>query len=236
MIKSKQLLLISMMLVLSFGLIAQGEEQNASEIKLPRLRIAAGGGWSYRTGKVSDQIPSDFKTYTKELKSGWHYQFDMSYYISERLGLGLKLSDYRAQNEISSIYVVQQDGTMSYGKMSDDIRILFFGPMLSTRLIMPNRNSFLFNLSIGYMTYNNEAVLITPYTFTGETIGLSWDIGYDLMATSNLAIGVQLSFVMGTLFEYKISDGTTTQTVKAEKENYENLSRIDMSLGIRFIR
>jgi hypothetical protein len=234
--KSKQLLLVIVLLVCNFGLYAQQQEQNESVNKLPRLRIAAGGGWSYRTGRVSDQIPSDFRTYTKELKSGWHYQFDINYYLSERLGLGLKYSNYTAKNEISSIYIVQNDGTTTFGKMSDDIRIQFFGPMLSTRLLMPNNNSFLFNLSLGYMTYKDEAVMVTPFTITGETLGIGWDIGYDLMTTPNLAVGVQLSFIIGTLIEYEVSDGITTHTVKPEKESYENLSRIDLSLGIRFIR
>jgi len=90
------------------------------------------------------------------------------------------------------------------------------------------------NLSLGYMGYSNDKVIIDKYIMTGSTIGLSFDIGYDIGLSDNLSLGFQLSFLTGTLFEYDWKDGTTTETINLEKGEYESLNRIDFSLGLRF--
>jgi len=38
----------------------------------------------------------------------------------------------------------------------------------------------------------------------------------------------------GVLSQYEISDGRRTETVKLDKDAYENLSRVDISVGLRF--
>jgi hypothetical protein len=201
----------------------------------PHFRVAINGGLSYRTAKLADNIPSDFEKYVKELKSGYHIGLDLSYYFSEQLGIGIKYSVYKSKNEIDNVSVTRPDGSTQYGKMSDNISINFIGPFISTRLLNGNKkNSFLMNLGIGYLGYTDNTLLITDYTIKGSTVGLCWDIGYDIGISKNLAIGFQLSYMIGTLTQYDISDGTTTKTVKLEKNNYESLSRIDLSIGLRF--
>lgn len=201
----------------------------------PHFRAALNGGWSYRVAKLADNIPSDFEQYMKDLKSGYHYGLDLSYYFSEQLGFGFKYYNYRSKNEINNVYVTLPNGSTQYGKMSDDISINFIGPFFSTRLLDSNKkNSFLINLGIGYMGYTDKAVLISDFIIKGSTVGLCWDIGYDIGLTENLALGFQLSYMIGTLTQYDLSDGVNTETVKLEKDNYESLSRIDLSIGLRF--
>ena len=55
-----------------------------------RFRIAINGGYSYQTARVAENVPSDFKDYVKELKSGYHFGCDLIYYFSEPLGFGFK--------------------------------------------------------------------------------------------------------------------------------------------------
>lgn len=90
------------------------------------------------------------------------------------------------------------------------------------------------NFSLGYMGYSNDKVIVDKYKMTGSTLGLSLDIGYDIGLSENLALGFQVSVLTGVLTKYDWSDGTTTQTIKLEKDEYENLNRIDLSIGLRF--
>lgn len=88
--------------------------------------------------------------------------------------------------------------------------------------------------SLGYMGYSNNKVIIDKYKMTGSTMGLSYDIGYNIGLSENVSLGFLISFISGTLFEYDWDDGTTKETIKLEKGEYESLSRIDFSVGLRF--
>lgn len=199
------------------------------------FRLAVNGGYSYQTAKVAENVPSDFKDYIKELKSGYHFGGDLTYYFTEPLGFGIKYYLFKSSNSLDNIYVEDINGNRTYGKMSDDLTISFIGPTFSTRLLSHDKkNAFLMNLSLGYMGYSNDKVIIDKYKMTGSTMGLSFDVGYDIGLSENLSLGFQISFLTGTLFEYDWNDGTKTETIKLEKGEYESLNRIDFSVGLRF--
>ncbi len=220
----------------NFYQISEVPEDEVLENEIyPHFRAAINGGWSYRVAKIADNIPSDFEQYMKDLRSGYHYGLDLSYYFSEQLGVGFKYNNYKSKNEINNIYVTLPNGSTQYGKISDDISINFVGPFISTRLLNADKkNSLLLNLSIGYMGYTDKAVLTSDFTIKGNTVGLCWDIGYDIGVSENFAIGFQFSYMIGILTQYELSDGVNTQTVELEKDNYESLSRLDLSIGLRF--
>ena len=199
------------------------------------FRLAVNGGYSYQTAKIAESVPSDFKDYIKELKSGYHFGGDLTYYFTEPLGFGIKYYLFKSSNSLDNIYVEDINGNRTYGKMSDDLNISFIGPIFSTRLLSHDKkNAFLMNLSLGYMGYSNDKVIIDKYKMTGSTMGLSFDVGYDIGLSENLSLGFQISFLTGTLFEYDWNDGTKTETIKLEKGEYESLNRIDFSVGLRF--
>ncbi|MGQ1948699.1 hypothetical protein ACT3CD_16530 [Geofilum sp. OHC36d9] len=199
------------------------------------FRIAINGGYSYQISKVAESVPSDFKDYIRELKSGYHFGGDLTYYFTEPLGFGFKYYLFKSSNSLDNIYLEDNDGNRTYGRMSDDLTILFIGPTFSTRLLNHDKkNAFLMNLSLGYMGYSNDKVIIDKYKMTGSTMGLSLDVGYDIGLSENLSLGFQISFLTGTLFEYDWNDGTKIETIELEKGEYESLNRIDFSVGLRF--
>jgi len=201
------------------------------------FRFAVNGGYSYMTAKIDKSVPADFKKYVKEMKTGYHFGGDISYYFSESLGVGGKCYIFKTSNSLDDVYLEDLNGYRRYGKMSDDMTITFIGPLFSTRLLNWNkRNAFLMNLSLGYMGHSKNAVLIDKYKITGSTVGISFDIGYDIGLSKNFSLGFQLSFLSGTMDKYNLSNGGQTETIKLEKGKYENLSRIDFSVGLRFNR
>ena len=203
--------------------------------KYNHFRIAVNGGRSYRVGKIAGNNEPEIQQYQKELKSGYNLGIDMTYFISEPIGFGIKYSNFKSKNSMDDIYLTFPNGYTEYGKMSDNISISFIGPMFSTRLMNANKKNALFlNFGIGYMGYNNEAVLVSNYTMSGSTLGLSYDVGYDIGFSENFAVGFQFSFLMGTVMEYELSDGIKSETIKLDKDSYESLSRIDLSIGLRY--
>jgi hypothetical protein len=188
----------------------------------PHYRIAVDGGWSYRTVPLAEGAPS-------ALKSGFHYGLDLSYFFTEYLGAGFRYNDFLSKAEIIS---------PGSGKSKDNISIRFIGPYFSTRFLNSSKTNALFlNLGIGYTGYKDQAQVIAggdKITLTGNTAGISYDIGYDIGVSKDLAIGFQLSLYTGILSQFKSTKGNHTETIVLEKGQYEGLSRIAVSVGLRF--
>jgi len=202
----------------------------------PRFRAAIGGGWNYIIVPVSENVPADFKHYAKQLKSGFQYDVNLSYYFSKQTGIGLKYNAAHSSNEIDNVFVEYPDGHIGYGKMSDNIRVNFIGPFFSSRLFTAKTdNCLLMDAGLGYVGYRNKCVLVSQnLTLTGFTIGLYANIGYDIAVSQNWAIGFQFSLITGVLSQIKITDGINTETKALEKNEYEGLSRITLSIGLRY--
>jgi len=215
-------------------------EVSASKVRnieiFPHFQIALSGGWSYRTARLASNIPSDFKDYYQKLKSGFHYDVGLSYYFTEQLGVGLKYNEYLSKKELGNVYITYTDGSTEYGNMSDNIRVKFIGPTFNYRYFnTTKRNCFLMGIGIGYMDYRDKGFLVSsPVTIKGGTVGTYLSFGYDFGISENLALGFQLTFSSGTLSRITTSDGTSTQTVNLDNDQRENLSRIDLSIGLRF--
>ncbi len=195
------------------------------------LRIALGGGYSYRTAEVSDDVSSDFEDYVDGLKSGYHYGANLTYFFKKPYGIGFKYNAYKSSNSMS---VYSYD--YGYGEMSDDITISYYGPTVTIRSLSPNKkNAFLMDFSLGYMEYKDNAILFDEsYTIKGNTVGLIFGMNYDIGLTENLALGLGFSITAGTLSEYEINDGTSTETVELDEDSYESLTRLDLTVSLVF--
>jgi hypothetical protein len=202
--------------------------------ELKHFQLAIDGGVSYLTAKIDESISKDLYKYFGELKSGFNIGGSITYYFAESFGFGFKYHRFMTSNRIDNVYLEDHFGNLRMGTLSDDIRVSFFGPSFSTRLASGNKkNLFLLNYSFGYIDYNNNAIVISPYKITGNTLGMGMDIGYDFEITENFLFGFQLSLISGVLKSYILDDGHTIQRIDLEKGHYESLYRIDFSIGIR---
>ena len=201
-----------------------------------KFRICAYGGWSYMTAKVSSNVPSAFQQYVKDLKSGYHFGGDFTFFTSENIGFGIKYSMFKTKNELDNIYAVDSiTGQTRTGKLKDDITIQFFAPTFSTRFSSANKKTnFITDFSLGYLSYKNNATVIDNFTLTGGTVGLLFDLGVDFSIAKNLSLGFCFAYTLGTLNQYDYNDGKQTKTIKLDKDNLEGISRIDFSVGLRW--
>lgn len=199
------------------------------------VRFAFQGGYSYRVAKIHESIPPELKDYANGLKSGFNFGADFTYFLSETIGFGMKYNFFNSSNKIDDVWVLDFRGNRRFGELSDDIKISFIGPSFSSRTQSYDKNHVLLtNIALGYLSYKNDAVLIDDIEIKGSTVGIVADLGYDGKIADNLFLGAQISFLVGALSEYDVSNGLTQRTVSLDDDDKDNLSRLDLSVGIRF--
>lgn len=187
-----------------------------------KLALRVRGGWSYRTGRLPSGVPSETREHLKGLRSGYHIGADLAYYFSETTGTGLKYSLSRFQDS-------------SYGSIDDDITLQYIGPAMYGRLISASRNfHFTYDLSVGYLHYQDEARHGEPITYSGAALGFSTGIGVDFRISKQFFLGFEPSWNTGILNKVKINGDQQTITVKLEDDERENLSRLDLSARVKW--
>jgi hypothetical protein len=200
-----------------------------------KFRVALNGGYSYRTAKLAEGVQTDFMDYTKELKSGYHLGADFTYFYNESFGFGFKYCLFNSSNSMDNVYLEDNNGNRLYGKMSDNIKISYFGPSFSTRQYsFKNSNVFYMSGSLGYFGYVNDAVFVDDFKISGKTLGLSLGVGYDVKLSEDLSLGFQFSILRGLMTKYDLTDGGYTEEIQLEQGSYESLNRIDFSVGLVF--
>lgn len=189
-----------------------------------RTRFGINAGYSYRTAKTNENVPASLKNYVNGLKSGYHYGVDFTYYFNEFLGVGIRASQFKSGKEQAE-----------NGNISEEITIGFVGPAFCTRLMNPSKKNALYvAIAMGYAGYRDEGVYYTPMVIKGKSFGIGMDLGYDIGLSKNWAIGFQLSTISGVLTEVDATQNGSTQHFELEEENYESLTRVDFSFGLRY--
>jgi len=196
-----------------------------------RFRFAINGGPGYRTYSVGDGLTSDLKDYYTKLKLGYQLECDAIYFFSAKRGAGLKFSYFNTSQSIDKNIWLFSNGFLTQGKYAEDIMIFFAGPVFSTRINTPGSlNTFLFNVSVGYIFYKDELSSISDYTLTGSTAGFTIDLNYDRVISKRLSVGLLASVTNGSLSKI-------TETSSSGSQSYywnEGLTRVDLGVGLRF--
>lgn len=195
-------------------------------------RIALQGGYSYRLGRIPDGVDEDIKDYYKGLKNGYHLGTDIHYFFNDRNAFGASASFSQAKSSLSDMVLYDIDGTiLAQGDIEDNIRLFYIGPSYFNRSISTDSKRYLlYSLTVGYYTYNDKAIVFDePVSITGGSFGFGLSMGVDFLTSDDFAIGLQASFLMGWLNKVEV-DG-----IELDLEESENLSRIDLSIGIRFL-
>lgn len=204
------------------------------DIPIPNVRVAVHGGGAYRLAKVASTNNEVLDQHLKNLKWGFTYGADATYFFTETLGAGIK---YNNMHSFSSedVTITYDDGTRKSGKLEDNIDIWFIGPMVSYRKYnLSNGNTFFMNLGYGYMGYHDDYTVISSYELKGGTLGEFFDIGYDVRVSGPISVGAQLSWYSGTLTSYTQTPRSgQPEKVELDKDNYEGLGHLTLSAGVR---
>ncbi|MDR0384793.1 MAG: DUF3575 domain-containing protein [Prevotellaceae bacterium] len=187
-----------------------------------KLRISLNGGWGYRTAPLSDNLSSQEKAYLKNFMSGLNIDGDISFFFHECLGVGLKFNMFTTS---ATTYSATERMTMP-----------FVGPLFSTRIYdRSKRNYWIFGATIGYFGYNDRTKSGGGRASAkGSTVGIGYEVGYDIVLSENWLAGFQFSTLNGVLTRIKETVNGKTSTIELEKGSYEGLGRINLSVGLKY--
>lgn len=186
-------------------------------------------------GKVSSSVPLEFHPHFDALKTGYSVGGDAAYFFNRMIGIGVKYSMFRSAHSMDIEVTDPVTYNLVTGKLSDDLNIQYFGPSFNMRIMSESQAvQFIPYASIGYVSYKNNAVFVTGYQVRGNTFAYALGAGLDIALHRNIALGVDVSGILGGLDQLEVTDESGTRTLKLNTGQYESVSRIDVSGGLRF--
>lgn len=197
-----------------------------------KTRITLQGGYTYRIAKLPDDINSEYESHLNNLKSGFHLGSDINYFMNKNNAFGVSVSYSNAKSTLQDVSGVDEFGNIiATGDLTENIKLLYFGPSYFSRYINPNgKTHWLYSMTAGYYTYDEDFEWLgETVDITGGTVGFGFSLGVDFLSSENLALGLQVSALMGWLNKFNV-DGD-----EVDLDESENLSRIDLTFGIRFL-
>ena len=198
-------------------------------------RFAVQGGGVYRLGKIKENLGKVEEQHLKNMRWGYSYGADVSYFILENLGLGVKFHNFHSGDSMPVSAIV--NGNIVEGVNEDNIDIYFIGPIATYRLPSRNRNNaFLARVGLGYEGYYDKGTsLNVEGTIKGKTIGVLYEVGYDFGISKHLSVGAALTFVMGFINAIDLTiKGQGSTHIDLGKNDIENISHLGLNIGLRY--
>ncbi|GHU62247.1 hypothetical protein FACS1894123_02850 [Bacteroidia bacterium] len=249
--------------VLEYYRDSQPEQKTASSSKLVRpWRVSLQAGYAHLTASTSEAeqelqnsgiSKSDAKSHYKHLKNGVHLSGDVHYFFNDYLGAGVKYSFFHSSSDMELLYNMSLYSSVSYYNsyehyiMGVDQRLYihYVGPSLITQQWLNKNQTFqlLAELSIGYAYYRDE-LRISPYLYSddttlgileeGKSLGKNVEVSLAYYPLTYLSVSANVGFVSAS---FKKLDETTPMgktTIKLDKDQHENVSRLNASIGVQF--
>ncbi|MDL2309420.1 autotransporter outer membrane beta-barrel domain-containing protein [Bacteroidales bacterium OttesenSCG-928-B11] len=196
-----------------------------------KVRFSINGGYTYFTQRIPSGASGYVEEYMRKLKSGFHANGQLDYFYSQKFGVGIRVSFSRTNSKGMSLTLVDTTGNQFTGNITEKISIYYVGAAFSYRIYDDKkRNPIIMGFSAGYMRYSNSMSYDRTYKIIGNTVGASIDLGYDITLSEQMGVGFQISYYGGALFRYTVNN----QYFALRKGEWENLHRLDFSVGLRF--
>jgi hypothetical protein len=183
-----------------------------------RWRYGVQGGYSYRTGKIDKNQSQSTIDYLKNLKSGYTLGGDVHYFISESVGFGMVygLNKHKAETAMEA----------------DDVTMHYFGASMLNRYILANpQKHIILGVNMGYQSYLDKVGVNGSNQITGNTFGLGFEAGFEQELSSSALLHFNIGYKGSTLTKIRVNEGPA---VKLDKENFENLGRLELTVGVKF--
>ncbi len=207
-------------------------------VKLGKIRFEIRHGWGHRLAPIAVSDPVE-KAYLKELKNGWTYNTEIEYFIEKSIGVGIAANIFKSSNAIDG--VLQTAPNELYpATFSNKHTIWYIGPSISYERLSKNaKHSLIFRYSLGYIHYNDvQNIKISKnnlkQTLTGGSLGVYLDANYTYFLNEHFGVNANVALISGILRSITLRDanGNKIETIKLEKDEYEGLGRVDISLGL----
>lgn len=218
-------------------------DEQTGNIPFNRFRIGINAGIGYITGSSKEAEKemtgmgmnvSKVKSYYKDLKLGNIANAEATYYFSEKFGAGVKYRFYENSASIED-FVDPQDGVnVYYTTFKENIYVNYVaGAFYYEEFSRSRKLKVDVGLSIGYTMYRDEATTLSNFLLTGKTLGLDCNLGFEYFIRPQFSLYADFATFASTLTKVDYDDGAVKETIKLDKDRNENLSRIDLSIGVK---
>ena len=190
-----------------------------------RWQIGINGGYSYRLFRPLISATAYEARYIEKIKSGYSIGADVFYFPWKRVGFGLKYDIYRSTGERDI-------------RTKDNITIQFAGASVAYRMgIVDHKTSLLTAFWAGYQPYKNIATHIgQEYTLRAKTMGWGISVGIDRAISRAVALSLSGSCFISSAYKLQRDHKGRTETVNLAREKFEDLSRAQITLGVKLLK
>jgi hypothetical protein len=189
-----------------------------------RWYVGINGGYATRLFRMQIKYTDAFKAYQKELKTGFAMGASGGYFLWKNVGFGLTGELYKSA------------ASMDDNVRKDAISIGYMGGTVVHRKVMQSKKGAVSTgFTMGYQRYKNAGSdRSQDFVHTGEAIGWGVNTGLDYRVGPKVAITVSASCLFGSLYKLTSESGSQQRTVKLNKDSSEDLSRISLTVGLKF--
>jgi hypothetical protein len=222
------------------------EDKSVSTRSAGGLRLGLNGGMGYiiSSSKEAEEAMVNLgmteekaRSYYSDLKTGWYGSADATWMINQKYGAGLRYKFFNTTAATEGYFDPGDGFNLYYATFRENIFVNYAGVSMFYQEPIGKKEvwSLYSAFSMGMAFYRNEfEVFYGNFLITGNALGLDGSLGLEYRITPGISAGAELSIFTGTIRKIKITDGEMNETVDLEKDNYESLSRAEVSLGIRF--
>ena len=208
-----------------------------------RFRISLNAGPAYLAGNPENAIQSlqekgvsagDAKRYYHNLKMGFQARGSAYIHLMGNYWLGAMYHGFYSTSEITTPMAIDDD-YMYYGKLGERYFVNFAGPSFfsANRYGLSKQIGVNSSLTIGPAFYRDELEMLNDQVLIqGVALGTNLTLGLEYFFRSNISLGLESSLFSSQAKKVTVTTAHSNEEIKLEKENYENLSRLDLSLGI----
>jgi hypothetical protein len=225
--KIKASIPIVMIILLSLAAMAVGEEA-AKAPPLPKLRFSLEYGYGLRLAEADPEASTEMQDYVNDLLTGPDISADAGYFFNNRWGAGLGIIRFSASNSTAGMFDYSGDTLLS--PMKDDVVFSYYGIYLYEReTAWLDRAYVIAKAGLGWLTYVDDgSVDGEKVKLDGSAIGIAISISGEYRLPYNLAVGVNLGYLLGTVSDIKLNGKPSPFTGE------ESASRLDLNLGLKY--
>jgi hypothetical protein len=203
-----------------------------------RFRVGLKGGLGNIANKTSDTSP--FGLYQEKLQRGWILGGDVSYFVKDWLGLGIKYASFQTNNSSTKLDFpnpISQDAIKN-GAISNKVSHKFIGPTVLVRKAIDFKTYIVLTASPGLNLYSDKGVLNKDnFKLTGQSYGGNATVGLDFLLGNDI-FGRDIILSIEGGYNYGSINGLTVGATGDKKTltSAINLNRFDFGVGLRFTR
>jgi hypothetical protein len=164
----------------------------------------------------------------QDIKTGSQWSVDASLIIKKHYGLGIKYTQHASDIFYYGLTVPTSSAqSSSLGTQKDIGTVQTIAVNFSYIQAVSRKALFHADLALGQSTFSSDGLFLAqPTAIKSSAISVSGGSGFDFFVTPNLALGFDLSLLLGSVAKEQIN---------GERIDFkQNLNRVDVNVGIRY--